>query len=82
MTPTGTTEPLGGVAHLDVPALSGEACWVLRFRQDIPFTPRKSRLEIAALLSRLGEPHGLPILAGCGTGRQNWGLLLLLLGHA
>jgi hypothetical protein len=49
--------------------------------QGQPGDTNRSRLEVAALLLRLDEAFGLPILAGRGPGRRDWGLLGLVLGH-
>lgn len=83
----GTTEPLAGVLRLEMPMGFTRNCWLLcgevyQVPEDILAAARKCRLKIAALLLRLGEAHGLPILAGYRTCRRDWGLLGLILRHA
>lgn len=69
MAAEGTTEPLAGVLRLEMPMGFTRNCWLLcgevyQVPEDILAAARKCRLKIAALLLRLGEAHGLPILAG------------------
>ena len=83
----GTTEPLAGVLRLEMPMGFTRNCWLLcgevyQVPEDILAAARKCRLKIAALLLRLDEAFGLPILAGRGPGRRDWGLLGLVLRHA